>query len=110
MMPKGVEHRSFAAVLNAFRRSTSPAYLLCPIQCDSHVLRTPKQNYWPFLGLFFGQRILSPNSSTTPSLTKYNKPRFTGMVSRQSQLHSGRFKTRSRHLHVIWPTENQSVG
>ena len=56
--------------------------------------------------LIKGQRILSPSSRTTPSLTKHNKPIFSGMVSRQSQLHSGRFKMRSRHLHVIAPTES----
>ena len=35
-----------------------PVSLLCSIQCvDSHVLRSayPRQNYWRFLGLFFGK-------------------------------------------------------
>ena len=33
MMPKGVEHRGEAAVLNAFRhRQQGPGYLLCSIQ------------------------------------------------------------------------------
>ena len=58
----------------------------------------------------YGQRILSPTSATTPSLTKHNKPVFTGMVSRQSQLHSFRFNVRSRHLHVIRPTESSNVA
>src|SRR5437764_15471554 len=58
----------------------------------------------------YGQRILSPISRTKPSLTKHDKPIFTGIVSRQSQLHSGRFKMESRHLHVIRATEPWSVG
>lgn len=37
-----------------------------------------------------GQRIMSPNSRTTPSLTKHNKPIFSGIVSRQSQLRLAR--------------------
>src|SRR5207302_7006344 len=56
------------------------------------------------------QRILSPISRTTPSLTKHNKPIFSGTVSRQSQLHSGRFKMRSRHFHVIRATESYPLG
>ncbi len=47
------------------------------------------------------QRILSPNSRTSPSLTKHDKPILSRMVSRQSQLHSVRFKMESRHFHVI---------
>src|SRR5438105_4746817 len=46
----------------------------------------------------YGKRILSPKSRTTPSLTNHNKPIFTGRCSRQSQLHSGRFKMESRHF------------
>jgi hypothetical protein len=58
----------------------------------------------------YGQRILSLKSRTTPSLTKHNKPRSSGMVSRQSQLHSGRFEMRSRHLHVILRAESHPLG
>src|SRR5215813_7330126 len=58
----------------------------------------------------YSQRILSPNSSSSPSLTKHDKPIFTGMVSRRSQLHPGRFDVRSRRLHVIRPMESHSVA
>ena len=58
----------------------------------------------------YGQRILSPISRTTPSLTKHNKPIFSGIVSRQSQLHSVRLDVRSRHLHVIRATESRNLA
>jgi hypothetical protein len=56
------------------------------------------------------QRILSPISPSKPTLTKHDEPIFTGMVSRQSQLHSGRCKMGSRHFHVIWPAEFNPLG
>ena len=58
----------------------------------------------------YGQRILSHISRTKPSLTNYNKPIFTGIVSRQSQLHSGRFKRESRHFHVIRATDSYPLS
>ena len=76
--------------------------------CKLLMVLVPREGFEPSRD--YSQRILSPKSAPLPSLTKHNKPVFTGMFSRQSQLHSVRLRMESRHFHVIRPTEFRYVG